>query len=144
MKLNPRHFGVASSAALVVLLISAVLAPSQAAAAERQSAPDRPVYCNILLDKETDRNGNSIVLAEACSSISNESAKRNFDEQVARVQRGTVTAKSSTQLMTWWSDSTGSSGAGSSTTIYGSAGTCDSSGYTITRTRTGRTTCQLS
>lgn len=94
-----------------------------------------PKYCHVLLSKDRQANGDSVVLTQACSNESNVVAKNQFDRQVAKMgapasgaQRQSQ-AMASTALMTWWSNSYQS---GSSTVIYGNSGICDSSGYTIT------------
>lgn len=126
-------------ASLLVLAAGVLATPGVASgspsaeASGAQAAP--PKFCHVLLGQNKTSNGDSEVITQACSNESNAAAKSQFDKQIEKIktsantQRQSQALASGTALMTWWSNANQS---GSSTVIYGNAGRCDSSGYTIT------------
>lgn len=87
-------------------------------------------YCAVLVGKPTAKDAVSPVLGQACSTASPEEARTLMEADANANSRaaGGPVALSSDLLMTAWEDSYYN---GSSTNFYGSAGPCDSSGYSL-------------
>ncbi|GAA0519796.1 hypothetical protein Ade02nite_81000 [Paractinoplanes deccanensis] len=101
-----RRVGSVVAAAVVASLLSTGVAGA---------APAPTRFCSVLLGSEKDAAGQSVVLAEKCST--------------SRAIAAAVVPAASTKLMTWYADA---GWKGTSADIYGSAGTCDSEGYSYT------------
>jgi hypothetical protein len=78
--------------------------------------PQPQQFCASLVGAEKDLDGNSVVLARACSDTSPEAAAAALPAVVR------------TKLMTWYVDA---GWRGRSEDLYGSQGTCDREGYTF-------------
>jgi len=87
------------------------------------AAPSVDTHCAVLVSK-------SQLNADGSSKVLNQSCAPTMDAAVAGMLSAAdrVGVASSTVLMTWFS---GTYLSGSSTVIYGDAGTCDSTGYRV-------------
>lgn len=102
--------------ALVLVLTAGAAAPAYA-------APPPETHCAVLVSKfQLNDDGSSKVLNESCAPTT-VLAVANMLQQA-----GTARAAASTVLMTWFQHI---NLTGSTTVIYGDAGTCDSSGYRV-------------
>lgn len=109
-------------------VVGACLITQSLGAIPAQAAPTAP-YCALEVGPTSALTGVSPVLSKVCSSISQADADRQFRSNINRTHQSTAGAQSLTALiMTWYSDV---GYGGNSTTIYGSSGPCDASGYTV-------------
>lgn len=128
---------VAAFASCVVVGILGCVQPAASADSISDSSVETvrdgaSTNCFILLGGEKDIDGNSKVLANLCGS-SYTDTKRKFDDQIVTVDGvETRAVLVDTRLMIWWQDTSGSYGSGTNTTIFGTAGSCDTGGYTVT------------
>lgn len=132
-----KYFRRIAALAIVVLVVSLVTGVATVHADETHDtraelAKASPTSnCFILLSGEKDLNGDSIVLIDVCASSYSE-GKALYDERLVMADGGAAsTPMVRTQLMVWWEHTTGTSGYGNSTVIYGNSGPCDTSGYTV-------------
>lgn len=134
MKKSFRHIAALAVVLLVGTLTTGVASASTDASPGTIAEPstiDSTSNCFILLSGEKDQNGNSIVLIDVCSASYSE-GKALYDAQLKITDEGAAPAPlASTQLMVWWEHTTGTSGYGNSTVIYGNDGPCDTSGYSV-------------
>ncbi|GAB3295823.1 hypothetical protein GCM10027563_37520 [Parasphingorhabdus pacifica] len=113
--------------------IAIVLASSGPVAAEETSSDKSGPFCATMVG-EAPPSGNSPVLAEACSEVSPEDAATKMRAEYAEQTGGaeSVATMADLPLMHWYEHGNFNRDlAGAMTTIYGSAGTCDTAGYRV-------------
>lgn len=110
-----------------VLAATTVLSLSTSGAASAEPSYPRGDYCAVLVGKAPSKNENSPVLAEHCSNVSQDHARKNL-----MIAAGEIGISSDTKLMTWYEHrSYNRYNDGATTTIYGSDGHCDTAGYRV-------------
>ncbi|MCL6735215.1 hypothetical protein [Streptomyces neyagawaensis] len=117
--------GLISAAAAVVGVLSAA-APAGAAAGSTQASTAQGKHCVVVVGKAPSDGGVSPELYRNCADTAAK-ARALLASPQARAATG-GRAVQSTLLMTWYSDD---QLRGNSTNVFGSSGTCDSSGYRL-------------
>lgn len=115
--------------ALVGLITCA--AGMMTASVSQAAEPASPGFCHVLISAGSASHPSN-VLARVCSTESSAKAKAEFDKLTVRDGNRTVSTLTSTPIMVWWQSTTGSSGFGAGTVIYGDSGNCGSTGYHAT------------